>query len=599
MALVAQGPQTSSTPGAARVEASTSSTAAAIAPLADAPLSAEELALLAALAEAPPAPPPPSSPDPWGTAPDALGARRFDGLRLRETAGRSVAEASRALPALSGDYRWGARSPVLWNGLLLQGRATRALWLRADPHQVGGATFVRGPDRSVLSEDLGGRLELVGRRAELDRALSAEVAAVLRTADRAAGAQLDAQWGARRFAARVFGSVQHEDDLRVRGLSSTSTLAEQGPRFDLGAELRAVPIDGFELDAQLLLSAESQLSSPTPLSSQRGLLLSLGARVGTSSQSIELRAGYTHSHLEDGLDDERALQARLRALYVPTQGLRLSAGGFVLEGSQALGRAEPTSTRELAGHGQARLDLGRWFAQAGLRICQLKVGARSAWALLPQADLMVLLAGDPEAATGPVGEGLAFKLRGARGLDLVGDGAQHSWRIRGGPSLRLRGLWLDLQALYARVDPGPTEDAVQLWGVELDGGLRLVEGLHLNLGAGWAEGAADAQSVARFATPNLRGHLALRYTMAPRHTYFELRVRASGPRWTARSAALMGDDPAYGFVQVGLAGGLDLGTGFRLEATVDNALDRRIYDLATFEPAPGLDLRVRLSWRPT
>jgi len=599
VSLVGQAPLEPSLGVATATVATTTCTPAAVGdddPLADDPLSADDLALLAAL-DAPEPQEPVATPsvDPWSPAPDALERRSFQGQRLTESVARTTEEALRALPVLLGGTRGAPHNPILLNGLVIKPGPLQGAWLRADPYLLGSLRQGAGSDRSLFSEDFGGYLALGTRASQLGRGLKAEAGAVLRSADRAAGVVADAQWGAQRWGARLYGSVQHEDDLRVRELTRTATLAEAGARFNLGLDVRAAPTSWLRLNSQFMLSTESGRDAFFGQASSRALLSSLGAEVGTASVGVSLHAGWSQAQLKGRDLAQEDLQARLQAYYVPTQSLRLTLGGFVHDERLSAPFETGIKQQEFAGHGFATWSSNFIHAQAGLRIARLQTDAGGTTAVLPQADLWLRH------------KGLGLRARAARGQQLQTPlGGPYrvisSWRFRAGPTLRLDSLWLDLNVGFTRIEDVDSSIGlrpVDILGLELEGAARLVQGLHLAFSLAWAEGSVDRDELSVLVAPNLRGHVALRYSMRARRTYFEVRTRASTPRWPLLTADAMGEDPSYGFVQVGIAGGVDLGAGIRLEATVDNALDRRVRDLDSQSAVPGVDLRVRLSWQPT
>ncbi len=599
VSLVGQAPLEPSLAAATATVATTTSTPAATGdddPLADDPLSADDLALLAAL-DAPQDPNPVAAPsaDPWSPAPGALERRSFEGQRLTESVARTTEEALRALPVLLGGTRGAPHNPILLNGLVINPGPLQGAWLRADPYLLGGLRTGAGSDRSLFSEDFGGHLKLTTRATQLGRGLQAQAGAVLRSADRAAGVVADAQWGAQSWGARLYGSVQHEDDLRVRALTRTATRAEAGARFNLGVDLRAAPNSWLRMNTQFMLSTESGRDTLFGQASSRALLGSLGIEVGTASVGATLHAGWSQVQLKGRDLGQEDLQARLQAHYIPLEGLRLTLGGFVHSERLSDPLEADLKQQEFAGHGLAAWSNSLIYAQAGLRLARLQTSGGGSTAILPQADLWLRH------------RGLGLRARAARGqqLQVVFGGPYRvvsSWRFRTGPTLRLDGLWLDLNVGFTRIEDVASSAGLRpldILGLELEGAARLVQGLHLAFSLAWAEGSVDRDEPAVLVAANLRGHLALRYSMRARRTYFEVRTRASTPRWPLLSADVMGEDPSYGFVQVGIAGGVDLGAGIRLEANVDNALDRRVRDLDSQTALPGVDFRVRLSWQPT
>lgn len=586
-------------PGAVTATVATTTSTPSVAgddPWDDGPLSDAELALLAALDSPDPAPAAaPASPDPWSPAPNALERRTFNGKRLTETVARTTEEALRALPGLRGGTRGAPDNPILLNGLVINPGPLQGAWLRADPYLLGSLQHGAGSDRSRFSEDAGGHLVLGSRASQLGQGFEAQAGAVLRSADRAAGVVADAQWGAQRWGARLYGSVQHEDDLRVRELTRTATRAEAGSRFNLGLDLRATPKSWLRVNTQFMLSTESGRDTFFGQASSRALLSSLGVEVGTASVGVSLHAGWSEAQLKGRDRDQEDLQARLQAHFVPVQNLRLTVGGFVHSEQLSAPFEAAIKQQEFAGHSFATWSNSLIYAQAGLRIARLQTGGGGTTSVLPQADLWLRH------------RGLGLRARAARGqrLHVVFGGPYQvvsSWRFRAGPTLRLEGLWIDLNAGFARIEDVATSvgrGPVNVMGLELEGAARLVQGLHLAFSLAWAEGSVDRDQVAVLVAPNLTGHVALRYSLPARRTYFEVRTRASTPRWPLATAEVVGEDPNYGFVQVGIAGGVDLGAGIRLEANVDNALDRRVRDLDSQTAVPGVDFRVRLSWQPT
>ena len=142
----------------------------------------------------------------------------------------------------------------------------------------------------------------------------------------------------------------------------------------------------------------------------------------------------------------------------------------------------------------------------------------------------------------------------------------------------------------------PSSDEHVFFGFGGQGSLRLWRSLFVAGAASWSEGGtgAPAQTVA---WPSLRGHLALRYRLPVRRAYIELRAQGSTGRLPLSTSPITvtGRGP---FVRAGLAGGLELGGGVRLDVTVDNGLDVDTRWLDDQGLRSGLDLRARLSWSP-
>lgn len=498
---------------------------------------------------------------------------------IAETGARTALQATSLLPGLRGPWMGGPQSPIFMNRLRLVSARSRTLWLRSDPFQLGGITFARGSDRRAVSEEFGGSLQLHGRRAHFDQGARAETNVIVRSADRGAGVQADLGWGGARTALRVFSSLQYQEDLRIGRSETAKTVQEKGPRFDLGLDARARPTSWLHLDAQLALRDETGLPPELNQEDHSGLLVSAGATIGTASTGVQLRAGWSRNRFGQDPAVEHSLQAQLRAYWSPGQGLKLELGGFGLDPDEPLAPATP---QEIGAHGFVEMTRGRWFSQAGLRYSRQVQEGATVQGLLPQFDIMTLITGDSGGRSSKIGDGLGLRFRSARGLSSSGG---QSWRWTAGPVLRLPSLWVDAQGIFARIEGTPSgTDSV--FGAELEGAARLVNGLHVGFAAAWLD---------YLGAPNLRGHLALRYSVPARRAYVELRARASSGPWPGADMNIT-DEPDFAFLRMGLAGGVDLGAGLRIEASAENALDTRTRDLGFDTLGPGLDLRIRLKW---
>jgi hypothetical protein len=566
------------------------------------PLSDEELALLDALAATSTVEAPPPAPPPFPLASDRLGRRVLRGPDLATTAARSVDEALETQPVLRGGWRYGPAAAVTVDGLLMESRVARAVWRRADPFLFGRLSLAELGDRAVVSDALGGGLELASRRAGPDA--HAEAAALVRTADRGLAAQADVDAGGARASARAFATAGHEESLQLSADRSPSALDEAGQRLGAGAHARWALTPDLRVEATALHSHEAGparhlgLDGATEASAQ---LLTVGLAAGTASTGVELLLGHDRAGLEEAPRLEQGWQARLQGRWAPLDAVRLDATAFVRRGTTAVG-ARGGSRLHAAGAAGVAGALGPLSGRAAIRLAHLatEVDEQAAHLTTPLPELHLHL--------GLGGFGLRAHL--ARGValapptDVLLYGAslrpRDSWAASFGPTWRSDRLHVDLVASAVWIRDLATvsgEEDVRVLALELTGGARLAPGLTLAFAAAWAEGEAATSATARLEVPNLRGHLALRYTLPVRRAFIELRARGSSPRWALLTALVPEDDPWFGFVRVGAMGGVDLGAGLRLEATVENALDRRVRRLDTAAPDAGVELRVRLVWR--
>ncbi|MCB9649556.1 MAG: hypothetical protein H6730_23585 [Deltaproteobacteria bacterium] len=577
-------------------------TSTAAADLGEIPLSDEELALLEALATSSAAAevPAPTAP-PSRLVADRWGRRRVAEADLTAPAARSVDEALETQPVLRGGWRYGPNAAVMVEGLLIESRVARAVWRRADPFLFEALTLDELGDHAGVSDALGGALTLSVHRA--GARARGEAAALVRTADRGAAAQVDVGGGDAALAARTFATLGHEEALQLSADRAPGALDEAGQREGAGAHVLMTPRPGLSVEGAVLHSAEAGPARHLGLDgaeAARAQLATAALHVGTASTGASLRLGHDRAGLAEAPALERGWQANLQGRWAPLEALQLEAGAFVRRSGSQVGTR--TGHRlHAAGVLGVATTLGPFSARAVLRLAHLATEVDdtevSVTAPLPQVDLHLDLGAFGLRAH--VARGVALALPADRLLYGATLTPRDTWTASAGPTWRSAWLHLDLLATAAWIGDLATvtgAEDVRVLALELTGGAHLVEGLDLAFAGAWAEGEADTSATARLEVPNLRGHVALRYTLPVRRAFVELRVRGSSPRWALFSSLLHSDDPWFGFVRVGVMGGVDLGAGLRLEATVENVLDQRVRRLDTAALDPGVELRARLSW---
>ncbi|MCA9548433.1 MAG: hypothetical protein KC933_00260, partial [Myxococcales bacterium] len=231
-------------------------TSTAAADLGEIPLSDEELALLEALATSSAAAevPAPTAP-PSRLVADRWGRRRVAEADLTAPAARSVDEALETQPVLRGGWRYGPNAAVMVEGLLIESRVARAVWRRADPFLFEALTLDELGDHAGVSDALGGALTLSVHRA--GARARGEAAALVRTADRGAAAQVDVGGGDAALAARTFATLGHEEALQLSADRAPGALDEAGQREGAGAHVLMTPRPGLSVEGAVLHSAEA------------------------------------------------------------------------------------------------------------------------------------------------------------------------------------------------------------------------------------------------------------------------------------------------------------------------------------------------------
>lgn len=563
----------------------------------EAPLSDEELALVAALTTT-------TAPlHAMPRSPLVPGAR---GSRLSATLARTTAEALDNLPTLFRTYRgrdrltlWrdGVRLPLTHGFQRLQDG-----WLMLDPGTVEDAIWDSGPG-------LGAHLTLDAPPPPRD-GWQANVTALARSADRGLGARGRVGFGNSRRGVVVGGRAETLPTTRLQ----TSEQATNGDRLGQQYALffRAVEVQPkLTVGVDWLRREDAQVKGPRPQEQARVEHAVAFARLeGAWGQAV---VAYLRDEIA-GSNPRSTDRAQVSA-----EGRWSLGRGFSL----ALGAAGHFDAQRFAAVSGTAIRAEPWlaamFARFGYRV---RLEGRALWGSVStsaDADLDGLQPTFRLEAAGPFGAGFGWRIAFGRdahlpqpwNLPTTGrrDALETSWHGELGPTwfgkvgfARLTGFAQRIDNFWPRaavVINDRQSGRIDVIGVEAEWGLRVWRGLEIQAGAGWAEDDVKdpAFIVTRPASANLRGAAAVRYQFSSRSAFVEAHLRwltSTISTRTRQPSTSTGDSP----VRLGLSGGVDLGGGFSLLATIVNVVDAYYDDPSIDRDQVGLDARVAVTYAP-
>lgn len=523
--------------------------------VADEPLDPETIALLESLAEA-------EEDRTWPVGDHV--ERSLPRFRLLETLAPTVADALELLPTLEGSAR-GRLGPIR----RLDGLRVEPSWARLgrlDPALYGDVRIRRGPSAAAASRTWVSEVALAGREASS----GVEAAVDLRTADRAAGAigrvGAAAEWGAVQLSA----SVRTRDALRVKTGTTTRELPPAAERLALSARARLLSTDG---PLWLELGYDFDGTAPrTP--GFRGEDLHL-AQVNLRFASGAVFGRATAGHVAAlGSTSRSAWVGEVLVEYKPPRlPVAIEVGGLV---SAEPGRAE----RRLEAHVGGDTELGPLAVGASARLSEQQGGRELG------------LAGDARAELEIVSPVSVF-VRYARSFEGQEVALERVDLIEGGPRLAGSLGWV-AAGVWAAWLSG--EERIDGWGVAAEGALELDR-----FAVAGSLSRAEFQGTLGPVGPaaQIHGRLAVRLGLVEWSGFAEIGLRGGFDAETPVGRTLLPGPPRPGApLALDLRGEIRLVGPVRMAVSLTNGLDHAFVPFGRPGPAPGLDLRVRLAWRP-
>jgi hypothetical protein len=575
--------------------------------LGEAPLSAEDLALLDALTTAPAPAPPPAQPWP-APDPGPWQSRTFAQPRLTEPIARTLTEAFAVLPALLGSPRLGGDTTLVVDGMLVETLRRELLhrdWLGVDPRLFASVTLAPHADPRLVAGTRGGTAALVGIAAPEGPGHTLLASVTARSADRSSGVLL--RGGLAGELAGLSVTLGY-DDLRPMRIATDEGHAElptTAQRWSGSARARLLgrPEDParltFGVDLLRLQGARLPALGAGEVRQTLGQRVLAFARLDLGDQR---RGGFVLAGYQD---DRQALDVRGEEVRGAAQHVQLRGAGHL-----ALSEALTWSYGGHAGLGTQ----GRTFDEANARTHRLE--AFTALALsTSQVEALITARllhlrfepredAAPSAAAGPaplvplLAAALTWRALGPLALHLAASrGAERrlantptTLTLEAGPRLDGERAWLQLSG-FAQELP---EESRRRVGLELEGAWSLTPRLHLAGAASWADDRPRPGDIAR-APGNIEAFIALRLELPLRDAFVQAHLRAVSGAWRLFSPTA-GSTRARA-VTVGMLGTVGLARDLALQLALENVLDAPADTAWAAAPSAGIDLRALLTWR--
>ncbi|MCK6547946.1 TonB-dependent receptor [Myxococcota bacterium] len=656
--------QTSTRTDATReAHAATSSTARARTEPSDAPdlvgedpLSDEDLALLAALdaRTATTSTGGASLSATWWLIPEPLPRSTIlvPRARLREAVGRTLGETLDVLPTITDtSRRW-----IPHDALVVRGQSGHRVAMTIDGvplrHALSPSSDTTGASlidpwmidtvmverpRSIGASPHGSAatISLVSPEPRA-RGLGGEVELEARTADRSTSAHAAAEAGASLGALRVAAGYGDFRATRISGTTGGTEVGDPYQRLAASARGRLLgrPGDqvrisaGVDLD-RLLNVARTDLGFPRTREEENERVLTFAraelgdAKLGGSA--LVSRQSFSVSRSLDGggaIDDDATsyfgravghlelfpgMIARAGASFETSAGERAGQWSGDVQSTELFVGAE-VDVEDAAAYGTVAI-VGTGAEVSGPSLATREA---SSVAVLTQGGLRVRVAG-PFAVRGGYSEARYVPSVVDLALVDVPLETERSRTVELGPSVFTRAGFFELLGFFTRI-----EDAIEpitfsseqvrniakidLFGVELVGGLVLRERIRLAAALTWTE-ARDLETDAPLVTlPTITGRGSVRYDFRTRGAFVEAHVRGTTEPLHVTSLSLSTPTAALAalapstFARVGLTGATDLGSGLRLALSIENVLDTSHRAPMSLVPGAGIDVRAALSW---
>jgi hypothetical protein len=583
--------------------------------------------------------------------------------RVREALGRTIAEAIEPMPVpfeaqrrfVPGDSallrgQTGHRVVLSIDGVPLRSALSDSRetsgWFTIDPWLIERARIDRPSAIDASPGATAGSIALAGLSPAVGSGVDAEAEVEARSADRSTATHVAVGASSGWAALKVAGGYSDAKPLRAATSSTGREVGSGHQRENISTRLRLLGRKDDPLliyagaDFERLLNAtRTDLAfgtSPAPIDRvDERFLLFASTELGNDTIGAVLlgsRQSFSRTIDQTGLSEARRSESAVT--YFGKAQLHLTIideltlyAGAIVEISDAGPPAGFSSvqtsgeTRNITGFTSLRLQLAVFDVRAGISVVDLRTALDDGTS--PIDGTFVLSQGSARARIwGPVAL-LAGWTQGAyvptiRDLSIAAGPLQPETSVSFdfGPSLRIEDAFLDLLAFYTRISnaiepQGLTAPSliniadVEVVGLELMGGWRIIDRLHAGLAATWSEGKDRSNDASIGAFPALTAKASLRYDLPVRSAFIEAHLRATTKPFALIAShvpdATLDAPPRVptSFVRAGLMGGADLGMGFGLRVSIENAFDAAYRTPTSLVPGAGIDVRASLSytWR--